>query len=109
VLKDLETVVVFLNQVCLYLQAQLVQRWATGWTIEVLEFDFRRGLGIFLFTTASRTTLGPAQPPIQWVAGALSLGVKRPGREADHSPRSSAGIKEMSEAIHPLPQYTFMA
>jgi hypothetical protein len=24
--------------------------------------------------------------PIQWVPGALSLGVKRPGREADHSP-----------------------
>jgi hypothetical protein len=36
-------------------------------------------LGIFLFTTASRTALGPTQPPIQWVPGALSLGVKRPG------------------------------
>jgi hypothetical protein len=32
------------------------------------------------------TALGPTQPPIQWVPGALSLGVKRPGREADHSP-----------------------
>jgi hypothetical protein len=32
--------------------------WATGWTIEVLGFDSRRGLGIFLFTTASRTALG---------------------------------------------------
>jgi hypothetical protein len=47
-------------------------------------------LGIFLFTTASRTTLGPTQPPIQWVPGALSLGVRRPGRKADHSPPSSA-------------------
>jgi len=28
----------------------------------------------------------PAQPPIQWVPGALPLGVERPGREADHSP-----------------------
>jgi hypothetical protein len=28
------------------------------------------------------------------VPGALSLGVKRPGREADHSPPSSAKIKE---------------
>jgi hypothetical protein len=27
--------------------------------------------------------LGPTQSPIQWVQGALSLGVKRPGREAD--------------------------
>jgi hypothetical protein len=34
----------------------------------------RRELGIFLFTTASRTALGPTQLPIQWVPGALSLG-----------------------------------
>jgi hypothetical protein len=33
--------------------------WATGWMIGVLGFDSRRGLGVFLFTTASRTTLGP--------------------------------------------------
>jgi hypothetical protein len=42
----------------------------------------------------SRTALGPTQPPIQWVPGALSLGVKRPGCEADHSPPSSAEVKE---------------
>jgi hypothetical protein len=53
--------------------AQSVYRWATGWTI-VLGFDSRRGLGIFLFTTASITALVPTQPPIQWVPGALSLG-----------------------------------
>jgi hypothetical protein len=35
-------------------------------------------LGIF-FSTASRTALGPTQPPIQWVPRALSLGDKRPG------------------------------
>jgi len=32
--------------------------------------------------------------PIQWVPGYLSLGVKRPGREAGHSPPSSAEVKE---------------
>jgi hypothetical protein len=48
----------------------------------------------FLFTTASRTALGPTQPPIQWVPGVPSLGLKRPGREADHSPPSSAEVKE---------------
>jgi hypothetical protein len=41
-----------------------------------------------------RNALGPTQPPIQWLTGALSLGVKRPGREADHSPLSSAEVKE---------------
>jgi hypothetical protein len=66
---------------------------ATGWTIVVLGFDSRRGLGIFLFTTASRTVLRLTQPPIQWIPGALSLGVKRPGREADHAPPSSAEVK----------------
>jgi hypothetical protein len=60
----------------------------------VLGFDSRRGLGIFLFTTASRPTLAPTQHPIQWVPGALSLGVKRPVREADPSPPSSAEVKE---------------
>jgi hypothetical protein len=45
----------------------------------------------------SRTALGPTQSPIQWVPGAISLGVKRPGREADHSPPSSAKVKECLE------------
>jgi hypothetical protein len=61
--------------------------------IRVLGFNSWRGLGIFLFTTMSRTVLGPTQPPIQWVPGALSLGVKWPGHEADHSPPSSAEVK----------------
>jgi hypothetical protein len=56
--------------------------------------SFEIYMGIFLFITASRTALGPTQPPIQWVPRALSLGVKRPGREADHSPLSSAEVKE---------------
>jgi hypothetical protein len=65
-----------------------------SWTIGVLGFDSRRGLGIFLFTTASRTALGTTQPLIQWVPGASSLGVKRPGREADYSPPSTAEVNE---------------
>jgi hypothetical protein len=68
-----------------------------GRPIAVLEFDSRRELGLFPFTTVSRTALGPTQPPIQWVPGAPSLGVKRPGREADHSSPSSANVKECVE------------
>jgi hypothetical protein len=91
------------SEICLFnfimraMIAQSVKRWATGWTIGVLGFDSLRGLGIFLFTTASRTALGPTQPPIQWVPGALSQGLKRPGREADHSPPSTAEVKESVE------------
>jgi hypothetical protein len=56
---------------------------------------------IFLLSTASRSTLGPTQPPIQWVSRALSAGVKRQGREADNSPPSNAKAKK-SGAISPL-------
>jgi hypothetical protein len=70
--------------------------------------QFPAGLGIFLFTTVSRTALGPIQPPIQWVPGGLSLGVKRPGREADHSPPSSAEVKN-AWSYNSTPQYVFMA
>jgi hypothetical protein len=54
--------------------------------IGVLWFNSQWGQGIFLFTTVSRLAVGPTQSPIQWVTGVLSLGVKRPGREADESP-----------------------
>jgi hypothetical protein len=56
----------------------------------------------------SRTALEPTQPPIQWVPGTLSLGVKRPGREVDHLPLSGAEVKIMRGALPPLPQYVFM-
>jgi hypothetical protein len=45
----------------------------------------------------SRTALGPTQPPIQWVPGALSLGLERLGCEADHSPPSISKVKECLE------------
>jgi hypothetical protein len=53
-------------------------------------FDSRKELRIFLFASAFRPVLGPTQPQIQWVPGGLSLGLRRPGREADRSPPSSA-------------------
>jgi hypothetical protein len=56
-------------------------------------FDSRQGLRILLFATASRPVLGPTQPPIQWVPGVLSPGVKRPRCEAYHSPPPSSEIK----------------
>jgi hypothetical protein len=43
-----------------------------------------------LFSMSSRPALGSTQPPIQWVPW-----VKRPGSEADHSPPTSAEVKQM--------------
>jgi hypothetical protein len=55
----------------------------TSWKLSLL-FDSRRGLGILLFDTVFRPALGPTQPPIQRVPGALSLGAKRPVRLTTH-------------------------
>jgi hypothetical protein len=49
----------------------------------------------------SRPALGPTQSAIQWVPEVLTPRVKLPGREADHSPQSSAEVKN---AIPPLPK-----
>jgi hypothetical protein len=48
--------------------------------------------------------VGPTQPPIQGLTGALSLGVKRPGLQVDHSPPSSAEIKNAWSytSTHPI-------
>jgi hypothetical protein len=78
--------------------SSVVKRVAAVWMVGVLGFDSRRVLGIFLSTTASRTALGPTQPPVQWVPGALSMGVKRPGCESDdHLPPSSAEVRDCVE------------
>jgi len=44
------------------------------------------------FPHPSRPAVGPTQPPIQWVPG-----IKRPGRDFDHPPPSSAEGKEKVE------------
>jgi hypothetical protein len=71
--------------------------WA-GW----LGFHSWQGQEIFLFSTVFRLALGPTQLPIQWALGAFSLGVKWLGCEADHSPPSSAEVKN-GGAVPPLP------
>ena len=55
------------------------------------------------FPRLSRPASGPTQPPVQWVPG-LSRGQRRPGRDADHTPPSSAEVKkELSYTFtHPM-------
>jgi hypothetical protein len=52
---------------------------ALGYGLNNRGFESRQGLGIFLFTTASRPALGPIQSSIQWVAGGSFLGRKAAG------------------------------
>jgi hypothetical protein len=60
----------------------------------VLRFDPRQRQRIFPLASVSRPALGPTQPPVQWVTGVLLPGGKaRPGRDAGHSPPSSAEVK----------------
>jgi hypothetical protein len=90
----------------------------SGWTSAIVDEDFRgfpqtpekllyntsarsRGRSSspsrvknFLFPKSSRPTLRSTQPPAQWVPGVLSPGVKRPGREVDHTPPTSAEVKK---------------
>jgi hypothetical protein len=56
----------------------------------------------FLFSTASRPTLGSKKLSVQWVPEALSPEMERPGREADHSRPFSADFRN-GGVILPLP------
>jgi hypothetical protein len=59
------------------------------------------------FSVSSRPSLGPLAP-YQWVPRAFSPGVKRQGREADHSPPTNAEVKK-TWIYTSTPPYVFMA
>jgi len=56
----------------------VVQRWMIGGSRPGRSWEF------FSSPPGPDRLWGPTQPPIQWAPEALSLGVKRQGREADH-------------------------
>jgi hypothetical protein len=76
--------------------------WLRGWS------SSPGGGKNFHFSMSSKQTLGLTQPPIQSLPGALSSGVKRPGREADHSPPTSAEVMK-TWVYTSTPSYVFMA
>jgi hypothetical protein len=63
-------------------------RQAKSWTINgsLVARDFH-------FSIVSRPALKLTQPPIQWVPLDLSLGLRWPWSEFDHSPLSNAVVK----------------
>jgi hypothetical protein len=64
-------------------------------------FDYQHGKS-FLYNAESGPPLKLTQPLIQWVPEALSSWVKRPERESDQSPPSSAELNNCG-GIHLLP------
>jgi hypothetical protein len=76
-------------------EAEIAQWYSAGLRAGWLGVRVPVGAGNFLFTTASRLAQGPTKPPIQWVPGALSLRLKRPGCEDNHPPPSIAEVKKM--------------
>jgi hypothetical protein len=83
---------------------------ATGYELD------ERGVGVrvpvggnnFHFCMSSISALRPTQPPVQRVQRAFSLGVKRPGREDNHSPPTSAEVKKNC-VYTSTPPYAFLA
>jgi hypothetical protein len=55
-----------------------------------------------------RKYVGPAQCLIEWVLGALSTGLKRPGSETDRSPPTGAKVKK-TRIYRPIPPYVLTA
>jgi hypothetical protein len=47
------------------------------------------------FSSPSRPSVLPKQPPEQWLTGVPSLGIKRPCLEADHVTPYSVGVKKV--------------
>jgi hypothetical protein len=62
----------------------------------------------FFFSPRPDRFWDPTLPPLEWVPATLSPGVKRPGREADNSPPTSAVVK-ITWFYTSTPPYAFMA
>ena len=56
---------------------------------------------IFLFSKASRSALGPTQPPVRWALAGLSSDLRRREREADEHSRPSVA-EDKNEWIYAL-------
>jgi hypothetical protein len=83
---------------------------ALGYGMDDLDSKVRFPARAGNFSLHHRVQNGSEAQPASYPMGTRgsSLGVKRPGREADHSPPSNAEVKA-SGAIPPLPQYAFTA
>jgi hypothetical protein len=81
---------------------------ATGYRLDDRGVGVRIPVGLRIFFKSFKPTLRFTQLPIQWVPGVLSPGLKRLGREDDHSPPASVEVNKIWIYASTLP-YAFMA
>jgi hypothetical protein len=87
--------------------AQSVQRLATGWTTEGSEFESQYGQEFSLLHVV-QTGSGAHPASYSMGTGGSFPGVKRQGREADHSPPTIVEVKKIW-IYTSTPPYAFMA
>ena len=86
--------------------------WIVSWKTEEKWFNSQQGQQVFFFffffSKMSQLVLELAQPHIQWIQMAPSLGIKWPRHEAAHSPPSSAKVRS-AWSYTSTPPCAFMA
>jgi hypothetical protein len=105
--KDQEVNTFYWNNFCYQRQRSRYSDWLhagklSGWS------SCPGRIKDFLFPTSSIPALRSTKPPIQRVPNTLFPGVKRPGRETDHSPPASVEVKKIWIYTSTSP-YAFLA
>jgi hypothetical protein len=78
------------------LTAQWLGYYVDGWRIWV---QFQAGARDFLPTEVSKPDLGSNQPPVLWISGGLSPGLKQPRHDSDHTLASSTKVMNVSTIV----------
>jgi len=82
----------------LYVRAGMAVSTVTSLGVQRLGFDTQQGAGTFFSSPPCPDWLqGPPslQPPVQWVPEVLTICIKPPEPEANHSPPNSAGVQNV--------------
>lgn len=88
--SDLQVLMQLLSNCYIAQNGLRLDYWLHDWGFRV---QFPEEARNSLCSTSSRRILGPTKIPIQPVQGVLNPEVRRPARETDHSPLSSAYVK----------------
>jgi hypothetical protein len=95
ILCDVESLLFMLINVSIWCKVGIAQWYSSGlragWS--GVRVSVRAMINFFLLVIMSRPAMGSTQSPTQWVPGALSWGVKRPGRAAHYSLPSSTEVR----------------